>query len=146
MPKPIEYADASPAVRAVYDDIKRTRNVPDVNNFWKFLAHDPATLKRTWESIKEIMAPGALDPLTKEMIYRRGLGHQWLRLLHCQPHGGGAQGGHDGSDVCRSHGGHRHGQRNQPPGQWLPGSRRSGLSGLSAGLAVKMGKSYHPAQ
>ena len=56
-------------MRAVYDDIKKTRNVPDVNNFWKYLARDPATLKRTWESIKEIMAPGALDPLTKEMIY-----------------------------------------------------------------------------
>ena len=69
MPKPIEYADASAQVRAVYDDIKRTRNVPDVNNFWKYLAQDPATLKRTWESIKEIMAPGALDPLMKEMIY-----------------------------------------------------------------------------
>ena len=69
MPKPIEYADASPAVRAVYADIKRSRNVPDVNNFWKYLAHDPATLTRTWDSIKEIMAPGALDPLTKEMIY-----------------------------------------------------------------------------
>ena len=67
--KPIDYADASPAVRAVYDDIKRSRGVPDVNNFWKYLAHDPVTLKRTWESIKEIMAPGALDPLTKEMIY-----------------------------------------------------------------------------
>ena len=69
MPNAIDYADASPQVRAVYDDIKRTRNVPDVNNFWKYLAHDPVTLKRTWESIKEIMAPGALDPLVKEMIY-----------------------------------------------------------------------------
>jgi AhpD family alkylhydroperoxidase len=68
-PPPIEYADASPQVRAVYDDIKKTRNVPDVNNFWKYLARDPATLKRTWESIKEIMVPGALDALTKEMIY-----------------------------------------------------------------------------
>lgn len=66
---PIEYADASPAVRAVYDDIKRTRNVPDVNNFWKYLARDPTTLKRTWDSIKEVMAPGALDVLTKEMVY-----------------------------------------------------------------------------
>jgi len=66
---PIEYADASPAVRAVFDDIKKSRNVPDVNNFWKYLAHDLATLKRTWESIKEVMAPGALNPLTKEMIY-----------------------------------------------------------------------------
>jgi len=66
---PIEYADASPQVRSVYDDIKKTRNVPDVNNFWKFLARDPATLKRTWESVKEVMAPGAIDPLTTEMIY-----------------------------------------------------------------------------
>ena len=67
--KPVEYADASPAVRAVFDDIKSSRKVEDVNNFWKYLAHDPATLKRTWESVKEVMAPGALDPLTKEMIY-----------------------------------------------------------------------------
>jgi AhpD family alkylhydroperoxidase len=67
--KPVEYQDASPAVRAVFDDIKKSRNVPDVNNFWKYLAHDPVTLKRTWESVKEVMAPGALDPLTKEMIY-----------------------------------------------------------------------------
>ena len=65
----IEYADAGPEVRAVFDDIKRTRNLPDVNNFWKVLAHDPRTLKRTWESLKEVMAPGALDPLTKEMLY-----------------------------------------------------------------------------
>ncbi|PTM39861.1 carboxymuconolactone decarboxylase family protein [Bosea sp. 124] len=67
--KPIEYADASAAVRAVYDDIKTSRNLKDVNNFWKYLAHDPATLRRTWESVKEVMAPGALDPLVKEMIY-----------------------------------------------------------------------------
>ena len=63
--KLIEYRDASAEVRAVFDDIKKSRNVEDVNNFWKVLAHDPATLKRTWESIKEVMAPGALDPLTK---------------------------------------------------------------------------------
>ena len=68
-PPPIEYADASPQVRAVFDDIKKTRNIPDVNNFWKYLAHDPKTLKRTWESVKEVMAPGALEPLVKEMIY-----------------------------------------------------------------------------
>lgn len=67
--KPIEYADAPPAVRAVYDDIKTSRNLKDVNNFWKYLAHDPAGLRRTWESVKEVMAPGALDPLVKEMIY-----------------------------------------------------------------------------
>jgi AhpD family alkylhydroperoxidase len=69
MPKPIEYTSASPAVRAVFDDIKATRRVDDVNNFWKYLANDPATLKRTWESVKDIMAPGALDVRTKEMIY-----------------------------------------------------------------------------
>ena len=69
MPKPIHYADASPAVRAVFDDIKATRKVDDVNNFWKYLANDPAALARTWESIKAIMAPGALDVRTKEMIY-----------------------------------------------------------------------------
>ncbi len=67
--QPIEYRDASPQVRAVFDDIKRTRNVAEVNNFWKYLAHDPTTLQRTWESIKAVMAPGALDGLTKEMIY-----------------------------------------------------------------------------
>ena len=65
----IEYADAAPAVRAVYDDIMATRQTDYINNFWKALAHHPPTLKRTWESIKQIMAPGALDPLTKEMVY-----------------------------------------------------------------------------
>ena len=65
----IEYADASPEVRAVYDDIMATRKTDWINNFWKALAHDPVTLKRTWEDIKQIMGPGALDPLTKEMIY-----------------------------------------------------------------------------
>jgi AhpD family alkylhydroperoxidase len=65
----IEYADAGPEVRAVYDDIMRTRQTDYINNFWKALAHDPATLRRTWESIKQIMAPAALDALTKEMIY-----------------------------------------------------------------------------
>ena len=69
MPQPISTASASPEVRAVFDDIKATRKVDDVNNFWKYLANDPATLRRTWESVKEIMAPGALDVLTKEMIY-----------------------------------------------------------------------------
>jgi AhpD family alkylhydroperoxidase len=65
----IEYKDASPEVKAVYDDIMATRKTDWINNFWKAIAHDPAMLKRTWEDIKQIMAPGALDPLTKEMIY-----------------------------------------------------------------------------
>lgn len=65
----IEYGDASPEVRAVYDDIMTTRSIDWVNNFWKALAHHPPTLRRTWESIKAVMAPGALDPCTKEMVY-----------------------------------------------------------------------------
>jgi AhpD family alkylhydroperoxidase len=65
----IEYEDATLEVRAVYDDIMATRKTDWVNNFWKAIAHDPVTLKRTWEDIKKIMAPGALDPVTKEMIY-----------------------------------------------------------------------------
>jgi AhpD family alkylhydroperoxidase len=67
--KPVEYAEASAEVRAVYDDIMRARKIDWINNFWKVLAHHPPTLKRTWESVKDVMAPGALDPLTKEMIY-----------------------------------------------------------------------------
>ena len=65
----IEYADASPEVRAVYDDIMATRKTDWINNFWKVLAHDPVALQRTWADIKQIMSPGALDPLTKELIY-----------------------------------------------------------------------------
>jgi AhpD family alkylhydroperoxidase len=65
----IEYDDAPAEVRAVYDDIMATRQVDWVNNFWKVLAADPVTLRRTWESVREVMAPGALDPLTKELLY-----------------------------------------------------------------------------
>jgi AhpD family alkylhydroperoxidase len=65
----VEYADAGPEVRAIYDDIRATRKTDWINNFWKVLANDPVTLKRTWEPIKQVMAPGALDPLTKEMLY-----------------------------------------------------------------------------
>ena len=65
----VEYADASPEVKAVYDDIMATRRVDWINNFWKVLANDPASLSRTWESLKQVMAPGALDPLVKEMLY-----------------------------------------------------------------------------
>ncbi len=67
--KYVEYEDAPPEVRAVYDDIMATRNTNWINNFWKALGQHPATLKRTWESIREVMAPGALDPLTKELVY-----------------------------------------------------------------------------
>ncbi len=65
----IEYEDASPEVRAVFDEIKQARNIEDVNNFWKAIANHPDSLRRTWESLRDIMKPGALDPLVKEMIY-----------------------------------------------------------------------------
>ena len=65
----IEYAEASPEVRAVYDDIMKTRGSDWINNFWKVLANDPPTLARLWTNVKQVMAPGALDPLVKEMIY-----------------------------------------------------------------------------
>jgi AhpD family alkylhydroperoxidase len=67
--QPIEYDAASPEVRAVYDDIMATRKTDWVNNFWKVLAHDPASLKRLWGNVKQVMGPGALDPLTKELLY-----------------------------------------------------------------------------
>ena len=65
----IEYEDASDEVRAIYDDIMETRSSDWINNFWKVLAHDPDLLRRTWEDLKQVMGPGALDPLVKEMIY-----------------------------------------------------------------------------
>ena len=66
---PIEYSEASADVRAVYDDIMATRKTDWINNFWKVLAHDPPTLRRIWSNIKEVMGPGSLDPLTKELLY-----------------------------------------------------------------------------
>ena len=65
----IHYEDASPEVKAIFDDIKRTRHLEDVNNFWKALANHPETLRRTWAALREVMRAGALDELTKEMIY-----------------------------------------------------------------------------
>ena len=65
----IEYADASQEVRAVYDDIMKTRGIDWINNFWKALANDPRELRRVWQNVKQVMAPGALDPLMKEMVY-----------------------------------------------------------------------------
>lgn len=67
--KPVEYANAPAEVRSVYDDIMKTRGVDWINNFWKVLANDPAELARVWSQVKAVMAPGALDPLVKEMVY-----------------------------------------------------------------------------
>jgi AhpD family alkylhydroperoxidase len=70
MPKPIEYPDASPEVRLVYDDIKATRRKDWINNFWKVIAHHPPTLKRIWAAVKEVMGtPSSIDPVSKELIY-----------------------------------------------------------------------------
>jgi len=65
----IEYGEASPEVRAVFDDIMKTRGTDWINNFWKALANDPRELRRVWEAVKQVMGPGALDPLVKEMVY-----------------------------------------------------------------------------
>lgn len=67
--KLVEYADAAPEVRAVYDEIMKARGTDWINNFWKALANDPALLRRTWDDVRQVMAPGALDPLVKEMVY-----------------------------------------------------------------------------
>jgi AhpD family alkylhydroperoxidase len=67
--KPVEYDDASPEVKAVYDDIKASRKISWINNFWKVLASHPPTLKRTWEALRDVMRPGALDVKTKEMLF-----------------------------------------------------------------------------
>lgn len=69
MVKMVEYSTAEPEVKEVFDDIMTTRKIDWINNFWKVLATHPATLKRIWNGVKEVMAPGKLDPLTKEMIY-----------------------------------------------------------------------------
>jgi AhpD family alkylhydroperoxidase len=69
MVKLVEYQEASSEVRAVFDEIMATRRTDWVNNFWKVLASHPPTIRRVWESVKQVMAPGALDPLTKEMLY-----------------------------------------------------------------------------
>ena len=91
----IEYEQASPEVRAVYDDIMATRKTDRVNNFWKAIAHDLATLRRTWQSVKEIMAPGALDALTKEMIYVAVSVTNQCNYCIASHTAGGPQGRHD---------------------------------------------------
>ena len=117
----IEYADASPEVRAVYDDIMATRQTDWINNFWKALAHDPATLRRTWESIKQIMAPGALDALTKEMLYLAVSATNQCPYCIASHTAAARKAGMSRRDVRRTDGGGGDGQRDQPAGQRLPG-------------------------
>lgn len=120
----IEYDEASAEIRAVYDDIMRTRGTDWINNFWKVLANDPPTLRRTWESIKEVMAPGALDPLTKELIYLAVSASNGCALLHRLPRRGREEAGHDPGNAGRIDGGRRHGERNQQSSQRISGSSR----------------------
>ena len=127
----IEYKDATPEVRAVYDDIMATRKTDWINNFWKAIAHDPATLKRTWEDIKQIMAPGALDPLTKEMIYVAVSVTQSVQLLHRIPYRVRSKERHDRRHVQRINGSRRHGQRNQQNGHGISGRNRRAVQGWS---------------
>src|SRR6266700_76008 len=120
----IEYDEASAEVRAVYDDIMTTRRTDWINNFWKALANDPPTLRRTWESIKEVMAPGALDPLTQGACLPRCQRQQRLRLLHCLTRRRREEAGYDPGNARRADGNRRHGQRNQQLSQRLSGSSR----------------------
>ena len=120
----VEYENASPEVRAIYDDIMTTRQTDWINNFWKALAADPVTLKRTWESIKQIMAPGALDPLTKEMIYVAVSVSNQCGYCIASHTAAARKEGHDRRHVCRAHGRGGDGQRDQPPGGRLSGGNR----------------------
>ena len=120
----IEYKDASPEVRAVFDDIMATRKTDWVNNFWKALAHDPVTLKRTWESIKQIMAPGSAGCADQRDDLRRRERDQSVRVLYCFAYRLGAQERHVRSHVRRTHGRGGHGQRNEPARSRLPSRNR----------------------
>ena len=106
----IEYDIASAEVRAIYDDILATRKTDYINNFWKALANDPATLKRTWESVKQIMAPGALDPLTKEMLYVAVSVTNQCPYCIAFAHRRRPRQRHDWRNVSRTHGRRGHGQ------------------------------------
>ena len=117
----IEYKDASPEVRAVYDDIMATRKTDWINNFWKAIAHDPATLKRTWEDIKQIMGPGALDPLTKELVYLAVSVSNQCGYCIASHTAGARRQRHDRRHVPGTHGGGGNGERDQPTGGGISG-------------------------
>jgi AhpD family alkylhydroperoxidase len=120
----IEYAQASPEVRDVYEDIMATRQTDYINNFWKALAHDPATLRRTWESIKEIMKPGALDALTKEMIYLAVSTTNQCAYCIASHTAAARKAGMTDAMLAEVMAVTGHGQRVQPPRQRLSGADR----------------------
>ena len=117
-----------PEVRAIYDDIMATRQTDWINNFWKVLARDPASLKRTWESIKQIMTPGALDPLTKEMIYVAVSVSNQCGYCIASHTAAARKRGHDRRHVPRTDGRGRHGERIEPACLRLPGPHRLAVS------------------
>ena len=127
MVQPIQHADALPEVRAVFEDIMATRGLTDVNNFWKYLAHDPVTLRRTWESLKEVMRPGELDPLVKEMIYLAVSMTNGCDYCIASHTAAARAEGPDDRDAGRTGGGGRHGERDQPAGTRLAGAGRCSL-------------------
>ena len=111
--------ELSPEARAVFDDIRKTRQSDFVNNFWRALAHDPKTLRRTWESIKEVMAPGALDPKIKEMLYVAvSVAHGCSYCIHSHTASARAKGMTE-AEYQRDARHRRHGRRDQPAGHRL---------------------------
>ena len=92
--------ELSPQARIVFDDIRKTRQSDFVNNFWRALAHDPKTLRRTWESVKQVMAPGVLEPKVKEMLDVPVFDRSWLYLLHSLPYSERSRQGHDRPGIC----------------------------------------------
>jgi len=123
----IEYKDANPAVKAVYDDIMAMRKTDYINNFWKAIAHDPALLKRTWEDLKGIMGPGAIDPLTKELLYIAVSVTNNCQYCVASHTASAFAKGMTPENVQRAPGGNRHGQRNQQTRHRLPGRRGCSL-------------------
>ena len=127
----VEYEEAAPEARAVFDDIMETRGTRQVNNFWKALACDPVTMRRTWESIKQVMAPGALDPLTKELIYVAVSASNQCGYRIASHTASARKKGMTDADVSRADGRRRNGERNEPPGQRLSGGNRRGIYAIA---------------
>lgn len=119
--------ELSAEARAVFDDIRKVRKSDFVNNFWRALAHDPKTLRRTWESIKEVMAPGALDPKIKEMLYVAvSIAHGCSYCIHSHTAGARAKGMTEAEYGDARH--RRHGRGDQPAGHGARRPRRRGVS------------------
>ena len=115
----VEYEDASPEVRKVYDDIMATRKINWVNNFWKALAVQPELLQRTWNGVKEVMVPGTIDALTKEMIYVAvSVTNGCKYCINSHTAAARKKGMTDG-DAFRIDGGCRNGKPDQCVGQWI---------------------------